>query len=130
MNREIKFRAWDGSRMSKVDGILNHPNRQGPDDVALNAIEADGGDLWEWHEPPVALMQYTGIKDVNGVEIYESDIVRENDTGHIGTVYWEQWGLGQFTIKTSWTNSLMYDSHTLEIIGNLYEHPHLIEDKP
>ena len=66
--REIKFRAWDGKRMRGIgkndwfslrnDGMLSF-GQQG--------------------DPSIALMQYTGLKDKNGKEIYEGDILFNED---------------------------------------------------
>ena len=65
-HREIKFRAWDGKMMrpSKQIGIWQS-----------KCLFLDDGLVKKW-----ILMQYTGLKDRNGVEIYEGDIVK---WGHI-----------------------------------------------
>jgi hypothetical protein len=78
----------------------------------------------------VVLMQYTGLKDKNGVEIYEGDVVRY-DCGH-GHIEWESGGLiikwfggNQTPLSfTSWRGH----GH-LEIIGNIHQNPELIPDK-
>ena len=61
MNREIKFRAWDGEQMISPDYI----NRQGCACWKSNSIP----------ETTNKVMQFTGLVEKNGKEIYEGDIV-------------------------------------------------------
>lgn len=64
MNREIKFRAWDENRMRPV-------NTLGFTDDAFVSTSKGSGPIEDYK-----IMQYTGLKDKNGVEIYENDVVR------------------------------------------------------
>ena len=63
MNREIKFRVWFDNKMHKVVDI----------DFAYQRINLLGADIIEFKNGK--LMQYTGLKDKNGVEIYENMII-------------------------------------------------------
>lgn len=84
MSREIKFRAWlkDDKRMVEVRSIDFHEEG--------NIITVNYNDIFgfELNENEIELMQYTGLKDKNGKEIYEGDVVNftcgcYNQTGFI-----------------------------------------------
>jgi len=143
MNREKKFRAWDGEKM------ITKSRRDGYDDYYT--MDLDGsfyghtrtGDEYfsyakdECNQKQYILMQYTGLKDKNGKEIYfKCDIVKIKYPycgTHIELVVvfnfneeeqrteLDIYGHHQYT-------SLWYDStkmKDIEIIGNIYEHPNL-----
>ena len=75
----------------------------------------------------VKLMQSTGLKDKNGVEIYESDILKAypNNTIYIGKVYYED---GQWFGACDYLDYAVAYSGA-EVIGNIYENPELLETK-
>lgn len=70
--------------------------------------------------PDVILMQYTGLKDKNGTEIYEGDIVKATKENiPLIVVFWDD-----FTASFNGTKDNYLHS---EIIGNIYENPELLE---
>ncbi len=142
--REIKFRAWllDESLMVGVDSI----------NFEKKTISYTVLDMYGFHDvgvsfDKVALMQYTGLKDKNGREIYEGDILKSKPTPHLtvpfllGVVSWENDiysdGAPALVIvmegnPAKGKQDLGYNSRRrsiweeIEVIGNIYENPDLI----
>mgnify|MGYP003132010777 CR=1 FL=1 len=115
--REIKFRAWDGNKM-------------------LPSQDLSQSDIyWAWlGKEDVELMQYTGLKDKNGKEIYEGDIVRvlsQKDSSTAPVVYHncqfcfelqdDDIGNDPYRFLSGWKS--------VEVIGNIHENPELLEEK-
>ena len=108
--REIAFRAWG------IDG-------------------AKGPRMWDWNhimhafdvwlaDSTAVLMQYTGIKDKNGKEIYEGDIVLTDEAGWKGVVTWCNAGFlllneGFCSDTKAW----------IEVVGDIYQTPELLQEK-
>jgi uncharacterized phage protein (TIGR01671 family) len=118
--REIKFRAWDGENMMcNLDSI-------NLEELRLGVFSEDG----ETHKP-ATYMQYTGLKDKNGKEIYEGDIVKVNNRSSLYEVVWETSG-AYFRVKSQLSDSgfafhvLDQYNDRLEVIGNIYENPELL----
>jgi len=115
--RIIKFRSWDG-RNKQMDY---------PDNIA-NGID---GDKYQ-------IMQFTGLHDKNGKEIYEGDIVSEGDN-YPSVVQWnnesacfELWEQyprkgGEKETFDRYHEMTAYTDGVGEVIGNIYENPKLIQ---
>lgn len=115
--REIKFRAWDNKGKCMVPwGTMMQ--------TAFNSGEQHFlYDIFCGHRLDVVLMQYIGLKDKNGKEIYESDIVVYYLMDHNGDeeCYRETvtWGVCGF--------DMVLPTSCYEVIGNIYENPELID---
>jgi hypothetical protein len=108
--RIIKFRAWD--KVNKH--IISWKDFQELDyPFTLFAHIED----YQWE-----LMQYTGLKDKNGKEIYEGDIVRQGET--ITSIIWESPGF--IMEKPTLVSEKI---KPIEIIGNIYENPELLKEE-
>jgi uncharacterized phage protein (TIGR01671 family) len=118
--REIKFRAWDGKQMQQDCSIL---------------VEIDDGTIWvnepeeEHHDflrekHNYILMQYTGLKDNNGKEIYEGDIM-DYGNGNTKPIIFSY---GSFGVLNKDNSFGTYNVSDGIIIGNIYQTPqHLIK---
>ena len=124
--RDIKFRAWcnDQKRMFKKVLIGNTANPDS-DDYTAHCIFRDGDWYHSDEHDNVLFMQYTGLKDKNGVEIYDGDII--HDWGEPLEVKWitdgwfaERELAGICEAGQEWENSC-------EVIGNIHENTELIK---
>lgn len=121
--REIKFRAWDkkGHEMFTVI-MLAFPFGENRVIVSGRGGSTDTGD------DDCVLMQFTGVKDTNGKEIYEGDIVK-TDVG-LCEIEWVGCGLILHTIPRELSRSIFSIAHHgRQIIGNIYENPELLQEE-
>ena len=125
--REIKFKAWDTENrcFQEIDNIVIARNEM---PTSINSgkyqIQSNG---------QIVLLQYTGLKDKNGVEIYEGDIVKYKtfyygkEKERIVEVKWEKEATDLFGepdfigFLARWEGG--------EVIGNIYENPELLNKK-
>ena len=123
MSKEIKFRAWIEDIGEMVYGDEEYHfivYSDGQVDYTSNDIEAAN-----WGREQLKVMQFTGLRDKDGREVYEGDIVRISDG--------DDWEIGMdeivynapcFEFKKD--NGLQIDSRIVEVIGNVFENPNLL----
>ena len=114
MNRKIKFRARNNKCWIYFDAIINGW-------VILN----ENGGMAKIN--PETVGQYTGLHDKNGKEIYEGDIVTNRDKNIKYIVEWYDTGLRARQYKNKSYIGLEYWKDVLEVIGNIYDNPELLE---
>ncbi len=139
---EIKLRAWDeGNKVMHhnfqfISSYVPNDESEGSDWIIFisDKFPLENKETNPFDNPnpffkeQLKIMQYTGLKDKNGVEIYEGDIVnsRSSWTGInlTGEVVYEDaaFRIGD-NIKTS---TLVCNTYNMEIIGNIYENPELM----
>lgn len=122
--REIKFRAWTGSRIQPRDIIKNLKT------VSLSKILEW---TYKWYIP----MQYTGLKDENWVEIYEGDIIEDNCWArYVVESKWYEYCLQEYKLLKLWGNTkwTLWDMSKLigskefywRVIWNIHDNPELL----
>ena len=135
MNREIKFRVWDivNKRMLSYGDIMTLP-------------------MWEVfpgtpEQRAYEVMQYTGLEDKNGNEIYEGDILKERTPSgfNYSVVKFGEIDISSFSCESKMCTCFYHDFSNfndnwgevalgnnlknIEVIGNIYENPELLETK-
>ena len=104
--REIKFRAWDKHISKMIQSGIQFNNTT----MTL-----------ECRIPSLVLMQYTGLKDKNGKEIYEGDILKFDTFSVLAVNVYDAGGWNPFIDDCQTDSSWHY-----MIIGNIYENPELL----
>ena len=122
MNRQIKFRAWDKDHKRMITHFM-------VDAVTGNLFfDTEDGDFQEWTQDECgSLMQFTGLLDKNGREIYEGDVIQRWDGKKQVMEY------SKFYHSDGWESlkgigfSTEMDLEDIEVIGNIHENPELLK---
>lgn len=135
--RELKFRAWDNLEkdyLNEEDMAINNLNNI----FIFEIYDKNDTDLWYTRLLPdpdnkrYVIEQYTGLKDKNGTEIYEGDVVKVEGDGEIYRVEWIRSGFGLEPRYNSPRYPVLGNVELrkkIEVIGNIHENPGLLEKK-
>lgn len=137
--REIKFRAWSKTNKKMLYRVL-----AGPGDPCSIVYDEDRKKWVQFDDACGDIMQYTGLKDKHGKEIYEGDICTIHDGMMYSpsakkmvegkyAVYWndDRWGLKD-AHGDDYDSGDFYRGNDIwwakfEVIGNIYEHPEMVK---
>ena len=134
MSNRFKFRAWLPSWQE-----MNYSHAPGDVDWFFNgehfilSVFYDDGFAGQMQElEGVVIMQSTGLKDKNGVEIFEGDILFHKLQGKCVVYYPFNESTASFGLKrvvNGFKNTLQDADRLYEVIGNIHENPELLENK-
>ena len=135
MSRVLKFRAWnkEESRLIDLNGF----------EIAFKGMQKEGevnaaieqGNIYMYDTADVEIMQFTGLTDKNGVEIYEGDVspyLECSRQGKINAQVYYCTETAQFRVK--WIDGGVENFDSLddcakwfEVIGNIHQNPELLK---
>jgi uncharacterized phage protein (TIGR01671 family) len=123
MSREIKFRAWH-KKEKRMSPVNEYSQAQG-----WVHTPGEHGCYESWNKGKYEIMQYTGLKDKNGKEIYEGDVVTHPNHPHVYTVSFKDgaFGVGGMSFSELESEHSGTISSEWEVIGNIYENIELLE---
>lgn len=115
--REIKFKAWAKNKMWDIEEMDFSTGFLGIRD----SITKKGEGIFGFDKANI--LQFTGLKDKLGKEIYEGDIIQPEDSKKDVVIFSD----GLFHRKHETTKTPIRNLGEIEVIGNIYENPELLK---
>jgi uncharacterized phage protein (TIGR01671 family) len=121
MNRELKFRVWDTKNNEFVKLVNFWVSPENLNKCFMEwRPELDGETVFETKNGAFVFQQFTGLRDREGKEIYEGDIIKMLD----GTNYEVKFHIESNELNCS---GYMFSSFGVKVIGNIFENPELLK---
>lgn len=121
MTRIFKFRAWDKTRNAMFPVATLTPSVHVDIDEAVTVADFEKQETYFLKKGDYELMQFTGLLDKNGKEIYERDILDDC------TVTWDERGARFMLVTPAGTSVRLFAAaRTRAISGNIHENPDVI----
>lgn len=124
-SRDIRFRAWSETRKKMISGndgtVVFWPT------MRICEYDANGKQI------ELPLMQYTGLKDNNGIDVFEGDVIKgdlfDSRLPIIGAVEYDDY-FANYSIRNDAGLTPISKVDKRVVAGNIYEHPELLGRKP
>ena len=134
--RDIKFRAWDKKNKEMKELSLLGLQTKYREDLTVYGVHNSDDNVAQSKKDNVPIMQYTGLKDKNGKEIYEGDVVKVK-TNHVSdlapnrkpttSIVEVKFERAMFVFGDMTMNYMPLQKAEFEVIGNIYENAELIK---
>ena len=125
--RDIKFRIWDGVKNEWLASSNKDALPYFGFALVGEVMTVQSPPIWSLDEGNI-VEQFTGLKDKNGREIYESDILID-DTGEPIEYWVVKFADGGFVGECAGVAESLFELTNLEVVGNIHKNPELVEEK-